>query len=103
MCTGEWDGLADHPAMPYHARHTVQDFCATVRRVHAYSRSQGRRITLRDGWDRERLGVMERVVRAKFPDTDLAAKLMATEKRQLVEGNTWRDTAWGCVRGKDGE
>ena len=47
--------------------------------------------------------MMERVVRAKFPDTDLAAKLMATEKLQLVEGNTWRDTAWGCVRGKDGE
>ena len=46
---------------------------------------------------------MERLVRAKFADPELAAKLLATGGRELIEGKTWRDTTWGCVRGGDGE
>lgn len=62
----------------------------------------GKRVTPRVGWDRERFEVMERVVRAKFADPELADKLLATGERELIEGNTWRDTTWGCVKGKDG-
>ena len=69
----------------------------------ASAKALGKRVTLRDGWDRERFELMERVVRAKFADADLAAKLLATGERELIEGNSWRDTTWGCVRGKDGE
>jgi hypothetical protein len=47
-----------------------------------------------------RFDVMERLVRATFADADLAAKLLATGGRELIEGNTWRETTWGCVRGK---
>jgi len=68
----------------------------------ASAKSLGKRVTLREGWDTLRFEVMERLVRAKFADPDLAAKLLATGRRELIEGNTWRDTTWGCVRGKDG-
>ena len=67
------------------------------------AKSLGKRVTLRDDWDRDRFYVMERLVRAKFADPELAAKLLATGGRELIEGKTWRDTTWGCVRGGDGE
>ena len=69
----------------------------------ASAKALGKRVTLRGGWNEERFEVMERLVRAKFADPDLAAKLLATGGRELIEGNTWRDTTWGCVRGKDGQ
>ncbi len=68
----------------------------------ASAKTLGKRVTLREGWAQKRFEVMERVVRAKFADPDLAALLLATGERELIEGNTWRDTTWGCVLGKDG-
>lgn len=62
----------------------------------------GKRGTLREGWNDLRFDVMEQVVRAKFSDPDLASRLLATGDRELIEGNTWRDTTWGCVRATDG-
>lgn len=40
---------------------------------------------------------MERVVRLKFLDPDMAAKLLATGKQELIEGNTWRDVTYGRI------
>jgi len=68
----------------------------------ASAKSKGKRVTLRDDWDIKRFRVMERVVGIKFSDPGLAEKLTATGDRELVEGNTWRDTTWGCVCGKGG-
>ena len=68
----------------------------------AAAKSLGKRVILRDGWDQERFAVMERLVQAKFTDPELAAKLLATGKRELIEGNTWRDTTWGCIMTRDG-
>lgn len=62
----------------------------------------GKRVTLREDWDSLRFDIMERVVRAKFADPALAARLCETGDRELIEGNTWRDTTWGCVRAPDG-
>jgi ribA/ribD-fused uncharacterized protein len=69
----------------------------------ASAKSLGKRVTLRAGWDAERFAVMERLVRAKFADPGLAARLVATGGRELIEGNTGRDTTWGCIRTKDGQ
>ena len=69
----------------------------------ASAKSLGKRVTLRAGWDTLRFEVMERVVRAKFADPELAEMLRATGERELIEGNTWRDTTWGCVLDKSGE
>jgi len=63
----------------------------------------GRQITMRDSWNDERFDVMERILRVKFAAPELAAKLRATGDRPLIEGNTWRDTTWGCVKDKDGD
>ena len=47
-----------------------------------------------------RVSVMREIVRSKFfYNTHLAAKLLATNNRHLIEGNTWGDEFWGCVNG----
>ena len=68
----------------------------------ASAKSFGKRVTLRADWDGLRFEVMERVVRIKFADPDLAAKLLSTGSRELIEGNAWRDVVWGCIMTKDG-
>lgn len=68
----------------------------------AAAKQRGKRVTLREDWDTYRFVVMEQVVREKFRDPELARLLLATGERELIEGNTWRDTTWGCIRGKDG-
>lgn len=62
------------------------------------ARRLGKRLTLREGWETARFTVMEEVIRLKFTDPHLRAKLVATGKRELIEGNTWRDTTWGMIR-----
>jgi len=62
----------------------------------------GKRVTLREDWNSLRFEVMERVIRAKFSDPELAVRLRETEERELIEGNNWRDTTWGCVRAQGG-
>jgi len=68
----------------------------------ASAKSKGKRVTLRAGWDMERFVVMECVVRIKFADPELVAKLVDTGDREVIEGNTWRDPTWGCIKTKDG-
>ena len=63
----------------------------------------GRQVTMREDWHTARFDVMEAILRVKFADPDLKAKLLSTGDRLLVEGNTWRDTTWGCVQNKDGD
>ncbi len=46
-------------------------------------------------WERNKVKVMERLLRIKFKDPILAAQLKATGDQQLEEGNTWNDTFWG--------
>jgi N-glycosidase YbiA len=68
----------------------------------AVAKRLGKKVALRDGWDTVRFTVMEQVVAAKFSDPDLARLLLATGERELIEGNTWRDTIWGCIQDKNG-
>lgn len=46
-------------------------------------------------WERNKVKVMERLLRLKFQDPNLAAQLKATGDQELQEGNTWNDTFWG--------
>lgn len=62
----------------------------------AESKKLGRRVQLRPDWEEVKTGLMERVVRAKFTqNAELAAMLLATGDKTLVEGNRWHDTCWG--------
>ena len=59
----------------------------------------GRYIQLRQGWYADRLSVMRVVLLSKFSDnSDLAHKLLATGRAELVEDNDWGDTFWGSCR-----
>ena len=56
----------------------------------------GRKVKLREDWEKIKDGVMYEVIKAKFTQNKhLAEKLIATYPTILVEGNTWRDTYWG--------
>ena len=60
------------------------------------SKGVGRRVQLRPDWNEVKVGIMEDIVRAKFTqNADLAAMLLATGDKILVEGNQWGDTFWG--------
>jgi ribA/ribD-fused uncharacterized protein len=64
------------------------------------AKRRGRLVALRIGWEEEKLAIMERVVRAKFKDAQLAHLLKKTGDAQLIEGNTWDDDYWGVVVGR---
>lgn len=58
----------------------------------------GRTVRLIPGWNEHRHVVMRAVLKAKFSDPDLAARLAATGDAVLVEGNAWHDNEWGDCR-----
>lgn len=64
------------------------------------AKSLGRKAHLRDGWDTERLAVMEALLREKFKNGALMASLQKTYPHELVEGNTWGDRFWGQCEGQ---
>lgn len=56
----------------------------------------GRQVKLRGDWEEIKTELMLEIIRAKFTQNEeLAARLLATGDRSLVEGNTWHDVFWG--------
>lgn len=56
----------------------------------------GRKVTLREGWEGMKHGVMLDLLRKKFAHgTPLLPLLLNTGNAELVEGNNWKDTHWG--------
>lgn len=74
-------------------------FCTVPPNV---AKAIGRKIKLRDGWEKERDGIMADVIHAKFSQNPaLAQALIDTGDAELIEGNTWNDNYWGmrgCTR-----
>ncbi len=65
------------------------------------AKAAGRRLTLREGWLDMRVDVMREVLEAKFAQNPpLAARLVATGRAYLEEGNSWGDVYWGVCRGR---
>jgi hypothetical protein len=60
----------------------------------------GQEVKLVPDWDDIKISVMRRLVKAKFQNSELRAKLLATGDQELVEGNWWNDTFWGICKGK---
>jgi ribA/ribD-fused uncharacterized protein len=59
----------------------------------------GRHVALRPNWDEIKVNVMRELLKKKFaPGTELAQKLLDTDDRDLIEGNTWGDRFWGMVK-----
>lgn len=55
----------------------------------------GRQCPIHPDWEDRKIDVMRAVLKAKFEDPQLLAKLEATAPQVLVEGNTWGDRFWG--------
>ena len=56
----------------------------------------GRQVKLRPDWEYVKVGIMEKIVRAKFTEhPELAEQLVATGELPILEGNGWHDTFWG--------
>ena len=56
----------------------------------------GRRLRLRDDWERTKVIAMLHVLRQKFePGSAYALALLATGDTELIEWNAWHDRAWG--------
>lgn len=65
------------------------------------AKREGRKLRLRPDWEQVKVVVMRHYVREKFMDhPELAAMLLATGDRELIEGNTWGDTFWGVCDGQ---
>ena len=61
----------------------------------------GRKIALRQDWEKIKVDVMRWIVHEKFQQNKkLLFKLIrSTEDDDIVEGNTWGDTFWGVCNG----
>jgi len=64
------------------------------------AKSLGRRVAIRKDWDKIRVPIMEEILRIKFSNPTLSAKLKATGNVKLIEYNTWGDKFWGVSYGE---
>jgi ribA/ribD-fused uncharacterized protein len=55
----------------------------------------GKSVTIQEGWDEKKAGVMLDLLRLKFQNPFLRTKLIVTNNAVIIEGNTWHDTFWG--------
>lgn len=62
------------------------------------AKRRGRKVKLRDDWEVVCRDVMLALVREKFSIPFLTHALLGTGDAQLIEGNTWGDQRWGCVK-----
>lgn len=65
------------------------------------AKKMGGGLAFRNDWEEIKLDVMEMLLRQKFAKgSDLAAQLVSTGERELIEGNHWHDVFWGVCKGK---
>jgi ribA/ribD-fused uncharacterized protein len=67
------------------------------------AKKAGFAITLRDGWDGMKYGIMKNLLLQKFSDPVMKQNLLDTGDAVLIEGNYWHDNYWGtCTCAKCG-
>lgn len=65
------------------------------------AKKMGRKIKLRSDWEDVKVGLMRKIVFAKFTQhPNLTVELLNTKDEELVEGNNWGDKVWGQVNGE---
>ena len=73
---------------------TERDYILQLRSP-SEAKKYSRTLTLRPNWEQIELEVMETLLKEKFKDPGLRARLLATNDAELVEGNLWHDNFWG--------
>ncbi len=102
--TIEFEG-AVYPSVE-HAYHAAKTHDPELRAMLAALPSPGeakrrsRKLPLRPDWGKVKLAIMEELLRQKFAQPDLRAKLLATEDAYLEETNDWGDRFWGVCGGR---
>ena len=105
-CTFECDGLewqsSEHAFMSRKCLDQPELF-ERIRNARTPSDAKllGKKARLPDDWDAVKISHMEEILRQKFSIPDLRAQLLDTHPEELVEGNTWGDKTWGCVKVND--
>ena len=103
-----FDGIIyDNSESAYQAQ-KLADPDARKQFAHLYAdeaKRMGRKVEVREDWDRVKLKLMREIVEAKFTQNPrLARRLAKTGSRPLIEGNRWGDTYWGVdLRTREGE
>jgi ribA/ribD-fused uncharacterized protein len=69
-------------------------------RTASCAKKLGRRLPVREDWEKIRLDVMRDLQRLKYQDGELAEKLLATGEVLIEETNAWGDTFWGVCKGQ---
>ncbi len=104
LCRVTFEGVEyDSTEHAYQAAKTVsEELREWVRTAPSPGQAKKRayRLTLRPDWDDVKEHVMLALLREKFKDPELRAKLLATGDAELVEGNTWGDKYWGVCDGE---
>ena len=59
------------------------------------AKKKGKTCNLRPDWENVKADVMYDILKTKFSDGDLKARLLLTGDKKLIEGNTWHDNFWG--------
>lgn len=61
------------------------------------AKREGRKLQLREDWDKVKVGIMYEIVKQKFEThSELKNRLLETKHSILIEGNYWKDNFWGC-------
>ena len=63
------------------------------------SKKLGRKIKLREDWNKIKLDVMRELIKIKFKEGSLLSKKLMEVKGEIVEDNEWNDNFWGKVNG----
>ena len=63
----------------------------------AKAKQMGCKVTLRQDWEQVKFEIMFMLLKQKFSQAGLRQKLVETGDIELIEGNTWGDTIWGCI------
>lgn len=55
----------------------------------------GRKVELRDDWEKVKVSIMRMLLQQKFSNFTLKQKLLSTGNKVLIESNYWKDDFWG--------
>ena len=64
------------------------------------AKKYGKKVSLRNDWNKVRVSIMEEVVRAKFEQLSDLARELAKVEGPIQEDDTWGDTFWGVYQGR---
>jgi len=99
MLDGNWYPTVEHA---YQAAKTTSPKVREIIRsskTPGKAKRSGRVVPLRENWETVKQQVMLDLLRQKFYQGPLCAKLLSTAGHELIEGNAWGDTYWGVVNG----